>query len=73
MFIQIFLGLYEEKSRKFKYFSAGHVSGFVKRAAGGIVQLLSSAISIGLNESEKYATNQIELSSGDLIVLIPIG
>jgi len=73
MFIQVLLGLYEEETKKFNYFSCGHVSGLLKRANGNVMSLVSSGIAIGLKEVEKYATEELQLASGDILILYTAG
>jgi phosphoserine phosphatase RsbU/P len=69
MFLQVFLGCYEIETKKLFYCACGHVPGFVRRQDGKIDRLSSSNIAIGLKESEKYSAREMQLFSGDIVVV----
>ncbi|MFH1185330.1 MAG: SpoIIE family protein phosphatase [Chloroflexota bacterium] len=73
-FVTIFFGRLDHSTRLFSYGSAGHNSGYLYRASTGEAILLHpTGPAIGLMEGFRVHLEQVELGSGDTLVLYTDG
>lgn len=74
-FVTAFYGVYDPKTRKLTFASAGHNPPRLKRAAGGPNGIIEStpALPLGIDEAEPYADAVQILEKGDTLVLYTDG
>jgi serine phosphatase RsbU (regulator of sigma subunit) len=74
-FVTLFLGKLEPGTRSFAYASAGHPSGYVLDASGGMrARLASTALPLSVLPDGEFPTGDpIELQNGDLVLLLTDG
>ena len=74
MFVTVFMGMYHILSRRFEYYSCGHVPALVRRKDGSILTLSPAGIALGLKEAqEPYHTEVIQLNEGDIVLIYTDG
>jgi serine phosphatase RsbU (regulator of sigma subunit) len=69
----LFLGVYDDKTRKLTYANCGQNPPIVLRADGNAQQLLPTATVIGLFPDWKYTTESITLQPSDMLVIYTDG
>ena len=75
-FITFFFGLYEPATGVLQYVNAGHLPPIIRRADGQFERITGntgSGLALGMFEQAKYATNQITISPGDVLVMYTDG
>jgi phosphoserine phosphatase RsbU/P len=73
-FVTGFYGIFDPKTRKLRYSSAGHPRPRLKRASGEIVEInASSGLPLGIDPDETFSDEQILLRSGDVLVIYTDG
>jgi len=73
MFVTMFTGVYHVDSKKFTYYSCGHVPPVVRRSDGHLVTLEHSGMALGLKESKGYISDTIQLEPGDIVIFYTNG
>ena len=69
----LFLGHYDDKTRRFRYASCGHLPPFLLRAGGAVERLAVTAGAIGMFEPWACDARELILGSGDLLVVFSDG
>jgi serine phosphatase RsbU (regulator of sigma subunit) len=72
-FATLFLGLYDDASRRLTYANCGHNPPVILRAGGSIERLQPTAPVVGLFEAWECCTGEAQLGVGDLLVLFSDG
>jgi serine phosphatase RsbU (regulator of sigma subunit) len=72
VFVVVFLGAFDARSRILRYASAGHGTAFVRRGTL-IEQLPPTGSIVGIAREEAYATQSVPLAVGDLVLLATDG
>jgi sigma-B regulation protein RsbU (phosphoserine phosphatase) len=72
-FITMFLAELEPQSGTLRYLNAGHNPGVVIRCAGGVEELPSGGLPLGLMAGATYESNSLILAEGDLLCLYSDG
>lgn len=74
MFITLFVGIYDSRTRRFVYANAGHNLPYLISESEGIKRLgVSSGMAIGIFEDEVYEESTVELKDDDTIFLYTDG
>lgn len=68
-----FLGIYDDSRRHLRYANCGHNPPIVLRRSGGVERLSPSSPVLGLFEDWECATGDVDLGTGDLVVLFSDG
>lgn len=68
-----FLASFDPETGLFGYCNAGHNPGFVLREAGGVEQLESTGMPLGILPSGVYGASDVTLEKGDTVVLYTDG
>jgi serine phosphatase RsbU (regulator of sigma subunit) len=72
VFVVVFLGAFDARTRTLRYASAGHGTAFVRR--GTLIEPLPPTGSIvGIAREEAYATESVPLAVGDIVLLATDG
>ncbi len=73
-FITFFWGIFDPRTRLFRYVNAGHNHPFVVRSTGPIERLKEGGIILGvMKEAVPYQEGSIQLSRGDVVVMFTDG
>jgi sigma-B regulation protein RsbU (phosphoserine phosphatase) len=72
-FATLFLGLYDDATRRLTYANCGHNPPVILRAGGSIDRLQPTAPVVGLFETWECGTGEVQLREGDLLVLFSDG
>jgi sigma-B regulation protein RsbU (phosphoserine phosphatase) len=72
-FATLFLGDYDDVSRRFRYVNCGHNPPLLLRRDGNLEQLDATATVLGAFESWPCAGAEVELEAGDLLVIYSDG
>jgi PAS domain S-box-containing protein len=74
-YVTLFLGRVETSSKRFVYASAGHPTGYVIAADGGVKQLLKrTGIPLGIRPDTNYSGDaHVDLTGGDIVLLLTDG
>ncbi len=72
-FATLFFGVYDEPSRLFRYVNCGHNPPLVLRTDGAVESLAPSAPAIGIIEDWRCEERELQLASGDLLVVYSDG
>jgi hypothetical protein len=72
VFVVVFLGAFDARSRTLRYASAGHGTAFVRRGTL-IEQLPPTGSIIGIAREEAYVSESVPLAVGDLVLLATDG
>ena len=67
------LAEYDPFTRKLSYVNAGHNSPIIRRADGGTERLESGGLPLGITTEATFATCEVELHPGDILVLFTDG
>jgi sigma-B regulation protein RsbU (phosphoserine phosphatase) len=67
-YASLFLGVYDELSRRLRYVNCGHFPPLVLRAGGGLEKLDATATALGMFDAVTIEVGEIELRAGDLLV-----
>lgn len=73
MFVTVFLAIYNPKNKVLSWGSCGHPPMFVRRKDGSIQTLSERAMALGVDESLKVNSQQIQLFADDLVFLYSDG
>ena len=74
MFVTLFLGILDSRTRKFTFANAGHNPPLLWRAeTKRLERLLPHGLALGILPYSAYASNQIMLQPGDVLVLYTDG
>lgn len=74
MFVTLFFGILDERTRAFTYSNAGHNPPMHFRAATGEIALMTSTgMALGVVEEEVYTQETVTLHSGDVLVFYTDG
>jgi sigma-B regulation protein RsbU (phosphoserine phosphatase) len=75
-FITFFFGLYDPATGVLQFVNAGHLPPIIRRADGRFDRITGetgSGLALGMFEQAKYATNQITIEAGDVLVMYTDG
>lgn len=73
-FITLFWGIFDPRTRLFRYVNAGHNYPFVIRSTGSIERLKEGGIILGvMKAAAPYHEGSIQLSNGDIVVMFTDG
>jgi sigma-B regulation protein RsbU (phosphoserine phosphatase) len=72
-FATLFLALYEDRTRRFRYTNAGHNAPILVRADGTIERLTVGGMMVGAFEWAEYEEAGAALASGDLLLIFSDG
>ncbi len=72
-FATLFLGVYDDATRRLRYVSCGHNPPLLVRAQGGVEALASTAPALGLIEKWTVGEEAIELRAGDTLLIYSDG
>jgi sigma-B regulation protein RsbU (phosphoserine phosphatase) len=73
-FITFFWGIFDPRTRLFRYVNAGHNYPIVVRSTGSIVRLKEGGIILGVMKAAvPYREGSVQLSSGDVVVMFTDG
>jgi len=75
-FITFFFGLYDPATGVLQFVNAGHLPPLIRRADGRFDRITGetgSGLALGMFEQAKYATNQINIEAGDVLVMYTDG
>ena len=75
-FITFFFGLYDPATGQLQFVNAGHLPPLIRRADGRFDRITGetgSGLALGMFEQAKYATNQITIEVGDVLVMYTDG
>jgi phosphoserine phosphatase RsbU/P len=67
------LGEYDPSSCKLAYVNAGHNSPIIRRTDGSTERLESGGLPLGITTEATFVTSEVELHSGDILVLFTDG
>jgi serine phosphatase RsbU (regulator of sigma subunit) len=67
------LGEYDPSSCKLAYVNAGHNSPIIRRSDGSTERLESGGLPLGITAEATFVTSEVELHSGDILVLFTDG
>lgn len=67
------LGEYDPSTCKLAYVNAGHNSPIIRRTDGSTERLESGGLPLGITAEAAFVTSQVELHSGDILVLFTDG
>lgn len=67
VFLTLFVGILDTRRRRLRYVNAGHNPQFVLRAGGGIEQLPSTGLPVGMFAGHGYEERSVEIADGDLL------
>jgi phosphoserine phosphatase RsbU/P len=67
------LGEYDPSSSKLAYVNAGHNSPIIRRSDGSTERLESGGLPLGITAEATFVTSEVELHSGDILVLFTDG
>ncbi len=65
----LFLGSYEDRSRRLRYANCGHNPPLLLRSNGAVERLSANAIVLGFLESLDCSIDEVDMSPGDLLAL----
>ena len=69
----LFLGVYDESSRRLRYVNCGHPAAILLRAGGSIDRLASTATAFGLFDELSAKVGETNISAGDTLVAFSDG
>jgi sigma-B regulation protein RsbU (phosphoserine phosphatase) len=72
-FATLFLGIYDDATRRLRYVNCGHNAPLLARADGGFDQLNSTAPALGLMEKWTACERSVELRDGDTLLIYSDG
>jgi|CXWL01.1.fsa_nt_gi sigma-B regulation protein RsbU (phosphoserine phosphatase) len=72
-FATLFLGIYDDATRRLRYVNCGHNAPLLARADGGFDQLNSTAPALGLMEKWTACEREVELREGDTLLIYSDG
>jgi sigma-B regulation protein RsbU (phosphoserine phosphatase) len=73
-FITFFWGIFDPRTKLFRYVNAGHNHPFVVRSTGSIERLKEGGIILGvMKAAAPYHEGSVQLSSGDVVVMFTDG
>jgi sigma-B regulation protein RsbU (phosphoserine phosphatase) len=72
-FATLFLALYEDRTRQFRYTNAGHNAPMLVRADGTVERLTTGGMMVGAFEWAVYEEAGAALASGDLLLIFSDG
>ncbi len=67
VFLTLFVAILDTRRRTLRYVNAGHNPQFVLRAGGGIEQLPSTGLPVGMFAGHGYEERSVEIADGDLL------
>ena len=72
-FATVFLAIIDPPTGQFSYVSAGHPQSMALRANGKVELLISEQFPIGMDRQTTYTSSELQLSSGDILVMYTDG
>jgi phosphoserine phosphatase RsbU/P len=75
-FITLFFGIYDPRTGALQFVNAGHLPPLLRRANGRferVGELEGGGLALGMFEGASYATSQVTIAPGDLLVLFSDG
>ena len=72
-FATLFLGIYDDRTRKLRYVNCGHVAPLLMRASGQIERLEPTATMLGAFREWHCAEEQVEMHASDTLVMYSDG
>jgi len=67
VFLTLFVGILDTRRRTLRYVNAGHNPQFILRAGGGIEQLPSTGLPVGMFAGHGYEERSVGIADGDLL------
>jgi serine phosphatase RsbU (regulator of sigma subunit) len=67
VYATLFVGLFDPRSRVLRYVNAGHNPQYVLRSDGGLTQMESTGLPVGLFAGHGYQEARVQLALGDLL------
>lgn len=67
VYATLFVAMLDLETRQLRYVNAGHNAQYVLRRQGGIDQMPSSGLPVGLLSGHGYLEHQVQLAPGDLL------
>ncbi len=67
VYVTLFLGILDPRSRTLRYVNAGHHPQFLLRHDGGLERMPSAGLPVGLYAGHGYDEHQVSVKDGDLI------
>jgi sigma-B regulation protein RsbU (phosphoserine phosphatase) len=67
VYVTLFLGILDPRSRTLRYVNAGHHPQFLLRRNGGLERMPSAGLPVGLYAGHGYDEHQVSVQDGDLI------
>lgn len=72
-FASMFMGVIDHENHRMIYASAGHEIGYVVSAEGGVRELTTTGLLLGVDPEARCEVEQIGLAPGDMVVLLTDG
>lgn len=72
-FVTVFLGILDRNTGRFRYSLAGHPEGLLRTPSGEVKRLGLGAPPLGVYPNPPWKTHQVELGTGDILVLYTDG
>ncbi len=72
-FATLFFGIYDDRTRKLRYVNCGHVAPLLLRPWGEVIRLEPTATMLGAFRQWRCTEAEVELHSGDALVLYSDG
>ncbi len=73
VFVTAFIAFFDPKTKLFHYSNCGHFPALLQRADGSVAMLSTKGMALGVVPFETVATNQVQLQSGDTLMLYTDG
>jgi sigma-B regulation protein RsbU (phosphoserine phosphatase) len=73
MFVTLFYAILDAKKRRLRYVNAGHNPPLLKHPAGGTALLKAEGIALGIIDGVKLEEAELQLESGDIVILYTDG
>ncbi|HPE84597.1 MAG TPA: SpoIIE family protein phosphatase [Chlamydiales bacterium] len=73
VFVTAWVAFIDEKNKKMVYSSCGHPPSLLKRKDGPIEKLTTPGIALGVNHLDHVSTSEVQLNSGDVLMLYSDG
>ena len=67
VYLTLFVGILDTSRKTLRYVNAGHNPQFVLRATGGVEQLPSTGLPVGMFAGHGYEERTLEIADGDLL------
>ncbi|MBL7190411.1 SpoIIE family protein phosphatase [bacterium] len=72
-FVTFFYGILDKSKHVFRYVNCGHNPPLFLKNSGGVILLKEGGMVLGVNEDEKFDTGEIELNTGNVILMFTDG